>query len=300
MVTTVKFSEFSSANLDSSTLEDVGLESGINVKFSRYPTWTTAGRPATPFNGLMGYNTTLQRYEFWDAVDVVWYQLEDNTDIAVLLALLASHAPGEGASLIGLEGAGTVQDFVEAQFYIPAPNALVPNGIVFDPSDYLLLTGGTMLGNIDMDGNDVVDIGTASFQSGAFSQSFTSGVLAGNLAYTLPTDYPAVSGYVLSSTDAGVMSWIDNTTGLVDSVTGTLNQVDVDNTDPQNPVVSLSPTIDTPGTFTIGTTVVIDSIIDDDTFATATNSNIPTAQSVKNYVDTTGATVRQILLLMGA
>jgi hypothetical protein len=176
----------------------------------------------------------------------------------------------------------------------------VPNGIVFDPSDYLLLTGGTMLGNIDMDGNDVVDIGTASFQSGAFSQSFTSGVLAGNLAYTLPTDYPAVSGYVLSSTDAGVMSWIDNTTGLVDSVTGTLNQVDVDNTDPQNPVVSLSPTIDTPGTFTIGTTVVIDSIIDDDTFATATNSNIPTAQSVKNYVDTTGATVRQILLLMGA
>jgi hypothetical protein len=32
--------------------------------------------------------------------------------------------------------------------------------------------------------------------------------LAVNTVYTLPSGYPAVSGYVLSSTDAGVMSWI--------------------------------------------------------------------------------------------
>ena len=32
--------------------------------------------------------------------------------------------------------------------------------------------------------------------------------LAGDTTYTLPTAYPALTGYVLSSTDAGVMSWI--------------------------------------------------------------------------------------------
>ena len=34
--------------------------------------------------------------------------------------------------------------------------------------------------------------------------------LPGNLILTLPTAYPAVTGYVLSATDAGVMSWVDN------------------------------------------------------------------------------------------
>lgn len=37
---------------------------------------------------------------------------------------------------------------------------------------------------------------------------FQVGTLTGNTTYTLPEDYPATSGDVLSSTDAGVMSWI--------------------------------------------------------------------------------------------
>ena len=69
------------------------------------------------------------------------------------------------------------------------------------------------------------------------------------------------------------------------SVTGTVNQIDVDNADPENPILSLSPTISTPGTFTVQGTVALDSVIDDDTFATATATNIPTSESVKAYVD---------------
>ena len=33
--------------------------------------------------------------------------------------------------------------------------------------------------------------------------------------YTLPTDFPAASGYVLSSTDAGVMSWAAQSSGAI-------------------------------------------------------------------------------------
>lgn len=76
-----------------------------------------------------------------------------------------------------------------------------------------------------------------------------------------------------------------DTAGSGTVISGTANQIDVDNTDPSNPIVSLSTTINTPGTFTIEGTIVLDSIIDDDTFATATDTNIPTSESVKAYVD---------------
>lgn len=66
---------------------------------------------------------------------------------------------------------------------------------------------------------------------------------------------------------------------------GTTNQIDVDSTDPHEPILSLSATMDLPGTFTIQGTTVIDSIIDDDSFATASGTNIPTSESVKAYVD---------------
>lgn len=50
-------------------------------------------------------------------------------------------------------------------------------------------------------------------ETGASPQYYTflqGGDQAGDLTYTLPTGYPASTGYVLSSTDAGVMSWVAN------------------------------------------------------------------------------------------
>jgi hypothetical protein len=34
--------------------------------------WTTAGRPATPTDGLSGFNTTLNKLETWDATNNAW------------------------------------------------------------------------------------------------------------------------------------------------------------------------------------------------------------------------------------
>lgn len=226
MVNTKKFSEFTEASLDNSDLESVGLENGINIKTPKYPTWTTVGRPASPYNGLLGYNTTLQQYEFWDAVALVWTQLEDSTDIAALLALLASHTAGEGASLIGLENQGgvnnkTVQDMSEERFIVQT-------------------------------------------NSGSLLNAQALGSLA--------------SGFMTSLTATGVVS---NRT-----LTGTANQIDLTNGTGAsgNPVFSLSATLDTPGTFTILNSVVLDEIIDDDTMATATDSNVPTSESIVAYI----------------
>ena len=49
--------------------------------------------------------------------------------------------------------------------------------------------------------------------------------LAGDTTYVMPIAFPAVNGYILSSTNAGVMSWIAATGGTVTSVSGTLNRI---------------------------------------------------------------------------
>lgn len=52
--------------------------------------------------------------------------------------------------------------------------------------------------------------------AGTHITSFVSGAITGDTAYTLPTSYPAADGYVMSSTMAGTMSWIDPSTILPD------------------------------------------------------------------------------------
>jgi len=59
--------------------------------------------------------------------------------------------------------------------------------------------------------------------------SLQVGVQSGNTAYTLPIAFPGVSGYVLSSTDAGVMSWVANGAGGGDNIT--VNTVAATNAD---------------------------------------------------------------------
>jgi hypothetical protein len=69
MVNTVKFSQFASGNLNTTTNKMVGTSSdtgGQNIQFPFVTTWTTVGRPATPYAGLIGFNSTTLNYEFWN------------------------------------------------------------------------------------------------------------------------------------------------------------------------------------------------------------------------------------------
>jgi hypothetical protein len=73
--------------------------------------------------------------------------------------------------------------------------------------DLTLSPGGA--GRIINAGNALMQ-GTLGIRdaSTSYYTTFQGGTQTANLTYTLPTSYPAVSGYVLSSTTGGTMSWI--------------------------------------------------------------------------------------------
>src|SRR5690606_5562093 len=88
------------------------------------------------------------------------------------------------------------------------------------------------------------------------------------------------------ATALALNTYIDNhDANSVKSVVGTANEIDVDANDPENPVLSLSATLNVPGTFNIQGTTAVSAIINDDTMATAAATNIATALSIKNYID---------------
>lgn len=102
---------------------------------------------------------------------------------------------------------------------------------------------------------------------------------------TAALDSGQVAAAPVNPTDLVNKAYVDAISTGVQTVVGTLNQIDVDSTDPANPVLSLSATLDIPGTMTIQGTVAVDAIINDNTMATATATNLATALSIKTYVD---------------
>lgn len=66
---------------------------------------------------------------------------------------------------------------------------------------------------------------------------------------------------------------------------GTTNEINVDSTNPEEPILSLSATLDAPGTFTIQGSTAVDEIINDDTMTTVSATNLATALSIKTYID---------------
>jgi hypothetical protein len=73
-ISTIKFSQFPTAVVGDQSNIPVGLGAGINAQIPPY-VWTVSTRPATPFNGLLGYNTDLSQYEYWNAATSAWDQL---------------------------------------------------------------------------------------------------------------------------------------------------------------------------------------------------------------------------------
>lgn len=90
----------------------------------------------------------------------------------------------------------------------------------------------------------------------------------------------------LSSLTTGFLSSTTATGVIVNrTLTGTTNQIDIANGDGSGvPTFTLSSTMDAPGTFTVGGTLAINAIIDDDSMATATATNLPSSESVVAYV----------------
>jgi hypothetical protein len=79
-ISTIKFSQFIIGTIGDPTNIPVGLGDGVNIQVP-YNFWTTSTRPASPYNGLLGYNTQTFLYEYWDANANAWVQLGTSGDV---------------------------------------------------------------------------------------------------------------------------------------------------------------------------------------------------------------------------
>jgi len=273
------------------------------------------------------FNTTLQSYEYYDPITMTWVQLEDSNDLPNIPAVIyTAYAPLTSAFDLGTLNSGILKQTVAAGVSTPAiaVNGLDYygpdySGYYRDPAgiedtdsnpivnfntagassvNYMQINNSLTTTNPTLAalGSDVnVGIDFTAKEAGVFNFSTTASSAAFN--FNTGTSNQHISQFTFANTAAtrtitwqdadGTVAYLADLNNYVLSVTGTANEIDVDNTDSQNPILSLSSTLDAPGTFTIQGTVALDAIIDDDTMATATDSNVPTAESVVAYVAAT-------------
>lgn len=187
---------------------------------------TTAQRPLTPgSNTFFRFNTDDEYLEYWDGTN--WIQLIEDAGVLIINGT---------ANQIDVDST--------------------------DPHEPILSLSATMdlPGTFTIQGSTVID--------GIINDDTLATATATNLATAL-----------------AIKTYIDNKDIGVETIVGTTNQIDVDSTDHNNPVLSLSATLDAPGTFTIQSSTAVDEIINDDTMANANATNLATALSIKNYVD---------------
>ena len=79
MVSTIKFSQFNAVNPDDTSVKYVGTGTGANVIGQVPFQWTISTRPLAPYNGLLGYNTDISQFEYWDSSTMLWTQLATNS-----------------------------------------------------------------------------------------------------------------------------------------------------------------------------------------------------------------------------
>lgn len=148
MVNTIKFSQFSDAVLGDSTNELVGLGSGVNVKSPKIVLWTTATRPSPPTNGLLGFNTDLKQYEFWDASTSAWIQLAE----AGTIGTVTSISEGSGITLTPnpITSTGSVA--------LTVPVSVANGGTGFtsyNVGDFIYATGTTTLSKLGIQNSSI-------------------------------------------------------------------------------------------------------------------------------------------------
>lgn len=122
MVATIKFSQFAAMSLTNTTNKLVGvsaLSSGQNF-YTDYPlTWATSGRPTSPAAGVLGYNSDLGQYEYWNGA--TWIQLA---------------AGGSGSVNLG--------GFNQLAIYNTNPSGTSVAGFSNSPSKVLTTTSGSV------------------------------------------------------------------------------------------------------------------------------------------------------------
>ncbi len=285
MVTTIKISEMTDGG--DFALDQVApvLQSGANrkvtVQLQFAATGDTATRPASPATPTIRYNTDFEQFEYWDGL--AWTQLSSSGSVAALIARLAAHTAGDGASMIGLENQGavsgkTVQDMSEADFIVKTTTSSLLNGFALSSlsTGFMSVTTGTgALVSRSITGSaNQIDVANGSGLSAnpqisisanpQFSGTSNARLPFGSTAQRPVTPLDGMIRYnttdnVLEYYDSNLADWqqVAPTTGVVASVSGTLNRIT--STGGLNPIIDISgsyvgqTSLITLGTVTTGT-----------------------------------------------
>lgn len=195
MVDTIKFSQMTDGGDLANNEKVPGLLGGANVLFNNpwtfLPPGNTADRPApsSDINYRLRFNTEDQLYEYYDAVNKQWTQLQKSTFTFGPFVTYEADPGFPTAQNLGLLTAGLLKQTVMSA---SATLAIAVNAV-----DYWAPGGALTRNQVPTVGNDVTN------------KTYVDGLDFGN----------------------------------VKSVTGTANKIDVDNTDPANPILSLPSTV---------------------------------------------------------
>lgn len=266
MVSTIKISQMTDGgNLD---LDKVvpGLDSGANRKFTVQlqfsETGDTASRPASPADPTIRYNTDFAQFEYWDGL--VWQQLGGSSDVAVLIARLAAHTVGDGASMIGLLDQGsvlnkTVQDLANSSFIVKTGTSSLFAGFALSSLSTGYLSVETATGNLVSrtftGAASQIDLTNPTGLAGNTQISFAANpLMTGTASLTIPLGTTAqrpgipTNGMIRYNTDlnaleyynANAVAWQQATAvgGAVTSVSGTANRIT--STGGTTPVIDIS------------------------------------------------------------
>jgi hypothetical protein len=158
--------------------------------------------------------------------DFTWTEASDLLTLgsaggnATITGADGSTSAGADLTLTAGDGSGTNQAGGSLNLYSGAASGTGTSGnIVLTPG--AIGTVGTV--NIDSTITNILTEGALRFQDAAGGQYVgfqAPNAITASQDYTLPVDYPTTSGEVLSSTAAGILSWVDSGAGFDFIITG--------------------------------------------------------------------------------
>ncbi len=266
MVETLKISQMPSAGNFKLGQTAAVLSSGANAKAAVQlqfdETGNTAQRPVSPATPTIRYNTDFEQFEFWDGT--IWGQISGDNDVSALIARLAAHTLGDGASMIGLLNQGavtnkTVQDLADSSFIVKTGVTALASGFALSSlsSGFMSVTTGTgdLVSRSITGSANQITVTNGDGQSTNPQVSFAANPeMSGTSHLTIPlgttAQRPAMptNGMIRYNTslnsfeyyDANALAWVQPVPSGsgVTSVSGTLNRIT--STGGTTPVIDIS------------------------------------------------------------
>ena len=153
MVSTIKMSQFESANYNTSTNAIAGISSlsgGMNIQSPFVSSWSTVTRPSSPYPGLNGYNTTTNMPEYWN--NSAWVSVNGSGGGTVSSGLQnqLGYYSSNGTTIVGLSTAdygvlvtssGGVPSIVNGQIPGAISNSNANSGNIGEYIESIITTG---------------------------------------------------------------------------------------------------------------------------------------------------------------